>query len=323
MASGGRISALYERGNGIFYSDESGEIGTVRSFINDNFMLFVLVPPLLVLGVLVVFPLGYLLYTSTHKMSSYAGSEFVGLQNYIEIFQDPMFYHTFGNSVIYMAGSVTIAFILGLTCALAINQIANNRIRSTFTVLILLAWAVPLVVSGLIWRFMLHSNYGIINALFVELGLTSQRIGFTTDPTLALLSVIVVDAWSRAPFATIILLAGLQTIPETLYEAATVDGATVFQKFKDITIPHLKSSAGVALLIMSMFAFRTFSVIFALTRGGPANATEVLATYIYQTGINELQLGYSAALSVLMIAVTLVIVALYVKMIQEETLETA
>lgn len=315
--------SVRERGTAFFRGEEPGEIGPLREFINDHFMFVVLTPPLLVLGALVILPISNLLWTSTHETHQYSADVFVGLQYYIQVFQDPMFYLSLKHSVMYVVGSVSFAFFLALTAALSINQVASKRVRSTFTVLILLAWAVPLVVTGLIWRFMLHSNYGIVNGLLIELGLVSHKLGFISDPTLAFVSVVVVDAWARAPFATILLLAGLQTIPETLYEAAEVDGATYFQQFRDITIPHLKPQAAIALVIMSMFAFRTFSVIFAMTGGGPANATRVLATYIYQAGIAQSRLGYAAALSVVMIIITMIFISFYVLQIQEEALETA
>lgn len=323
MASKSTTESNRKRWRGLLSGEEVGDIGPIREFINDHFMLFVLAPPLLVLGTLVVLPVSYLLWTSTHQVHQWTPDEFIGLQNYIAVLQDPMFYLALEHSVTYVVGSVSIAFLLGLTAALAINKVASDRVRSTFTVLILLAWAVPLVVTGLIWRFMLHSNYGIVNGLLMEAGLISQQLGFTTDPTLAFISVIAVDAWARAPFATILLLAGLQTIPGDLYEASRVDGANFIQQFRDITIPHLKPQAAIALMIMSMFAFRTFSVIFAMTGGGPANSTRVLATYIYKVGINQSRLGYAATLSVIMILITLVFVTFYVLQVQEDALETA
>lgn len=323
MASKSTTESDRKRWRGLLSGEEVGDIGPIREFINDHFMLFVLAPPLLVLGTLVVLPVSYLLWTSTHQVHQWTPDEFIGLQNYIAVLQDPMFYLALEHSVTYVVGSVSIAFLLGLTAALAINKVASDRVRSTFTVLILLAWAVPLVVTGLIWRFMLHSNYGIVNGLLMEAGLISQQLGFTTDPTLAFISVIAVDAWARAPFATILLLAGLQTIPGDLYEASRVDGANFIQQFRDITIPHLKPQAAIALMIMSMFAFRTFSVIFAMTGGGPANSTRVLATYIYKVGINQSRLGYAATLSVIMILITLVFVTFYVLQVQEDALETA
>ncbi|WP_313692476.1 carbohydrate ABC transporter permease [Halorarum halobium] len=322
MASKGSTESLRE-GFGLFSGEETGDVGPVREWINDKFMFIVLTPPLLLLGTIVILPTSYLVWTSTHITNQYSPDEFIGLQNFLQVLQDPMFYLSLQHSVLYVLGSVSIAFVLGLTAALAINQVVSKRVRSTFTVLILLAWAVPLVVTGLIWRFMLHADYGIVNGLLTQLGLISENLGFITDPTLAFVSVVIVDAWARAPFAAILLLAGLQTIPEDLYEAANVDGANFLHQFRDITIPHLKPQAAIALLIMSMFAFRTFSVVFAMTGGGPANATRVLATYIYQVGINQSRLGYASALSIVMIVITMIFVTIYVLQVQEDALETA
>lgn len=323
MASENLLSSIREVIFGHPDGKDTGEIGPVREFINDHFMFFVLTPPLLVLGTLVILPSSYLLWSSVHEARSWGPDVFVGLENYIAIFQDPVFWMSLEHSILYVLGSVSLAFVLGLTAALSINQVASKRVRSSFTVLILLAWAVPLVVTGLIWRFMLHADYGIVNALLMQAGLVSSKLGFVSDPALAFLSVVVVDAWARAPFAAILLLAGLQTIPDDLYEAAKVDGANFFQKFRDITIPHLKPQAAIALVIMTMFAFRTFSIVFALTGGGPANSTRVLATYIYQAGINQGNIGYASALSVIMILMTMVFVTFYVLQIQEDALDTA
>jgi multiple sugar transport system permease protein len=285
-------------------------------------MLFVLTPPLLVLGILVTLPVGYLLWSSIHITQQFAADQFVGFAHYRSIFSDSNFWESLFHSLRYVAGSVTIAFILGLAAALSINQLRSDFWRGLATVLVLLAWAVPLVVTGLIWRFMLHSNYGIINGILVFLGVVIEPIGFTTTPSMAFLSVVVVDAWARAPFAAIILLAGLQTISADLYEAATIDGANRLQQFLHITLPNLKGQAAIALLIMSMFAFRTFSIVYAITGGGPADATRVLAVYIYDVGISQSRLGYAAALSVIMILMTLVFVAIYVLRVQQEAVET-
>lgn len=322
MASKSSAKGIRE-GYGLLSGEETGDVGPIREWINDKFMFVVLTPPLMLLGAIVLLPMSYLIWTSTHITNQYSPDEFIGLQNFIQIFQDPMFYLSLKHSVMYVLGSVSLAFFLGLTAALAINQVVSKRVRSTFTVLILLAWAVPLVVTGLIWRFMLHADYGIVNGLFTQLGLISKNLGFITDPTLAFVSIIIVDAWARAPFAAILLLAGLQTIPDGLYEAANVDGANFLQQFRDITIPHLKPQAAIALVIMSMFAFRTFSIVFAMTGGGPANSTRVLATYIYSVGITQSRLGYASALSIIMIIITMVFVTIYVLQVQEDALDTA
>lgn len=302
---------------------EDGQVGPIEAWINRHFMLVVLTPSLLMLGLLVVLPFGYLIQTSFVERT-FTGTTFVGLQNYEAVFNDPDFYRDFRTTIVYTIGTTTIAFVIGFTIALALNQIKDQRIRTPLLTAVLLAWAVPTIVNALIWSFMLNSEYGVINALLLEGGIISEPIGFISHQFWSMVVLIFADAWSRSPFATLIMLAGLQTIPQHLYEAATVDGASDFAKFKDITLPNVKSSASIAILIMGMFAFRTFSIAFGLTGGGPAGRTEVLAILVYQAGIRELRLGYAAAISVIMIFITLVFVGIYVKLVMEqETRRTA
>jgi len=304
------------------HSRREGEVGPIRGWINDHFMFVVLAPPLTVLGALVLLPLFYLIQTSVVE-TTFATTEFVGLQNYEAALTDPSFWHSFRVTIVYMIGTTSLAFVIGLTIALALNQFESQRLRTPFLTAVLLAWAVPQIVSALIWRFLLNQQYGLINTLLVNFGLVGERVAFLSDPTYAMVLVIIADAWARSPFAMLILLAGLQQIPQRLYEAATIDGATDFSKFKDITLPHLKGSAGVALLIMGMFSFRTFSIAFGLTKGGPIDATEVLALLIYKAGITELRLGYAAAISVIMIIITVIFISIYVFVMQEEATPTA
>jgi len=317
-----RARAVTERIVAGAQASEGGPRKRASRIVNRHFMLVVLTPPMLVLGTLVTLPVAYLLWTSVHIPQQFTPDQFVGLTHYASIFSDPNFWESLSHSLRYVAGSVSIAFVLGLTAALSINQLKSELWRGVATVLILLAWAVPLVVTGLIWRFMLHSNYGIINGILVYMGAIIEPIGFTTTPAIAFVSIVIVDAWARAPFAAIILLAGLQTIPADLYEAATIDGANRLQQFLHITLPNIKGQAAIALLIMSMFAFRTFSIVYAITGGGPADATRVLAVYIYDVGISQSRLGYASALSVVMILMTLVFVAAYVLRVQQEAVET-
>jgi multiple sugar transport system permease protein len=304
------------------HSRREGEIGAIREWVNDHFMLVVLGPSLAVLGSLVVLPLFYLVQTSMVQ-TTFTTTEFVGLQNYRIVLTDPAFYNALQVTLIYMVGTTTLAFTIGFIIALALNQFSSRRFRAPFLTAVLLAWAVPQIVGALVWRFMLNSQYGLINAILIEFGIVSEGIAFLSDPTWAMVLIILADSWARAPFAMIILLAGLQTIPQHLYEAATVDGATDFMKFRDITLPNIKGSAGVALLIMSMFSFRTFSIAFGLTKGGPGGATELLAILVYQAGITELRLGYAAAISVIMILITVFFITIYVYVMQEDAVQTA
>lgn len=301
---------------------EDGQVGPIEAWINRHFMLVVLTPSLLMLGILVVLPLGYLVQTSFVERT-FTETTFVGLQHYLAVLNDPIFWRDLRTSVIYTLGTTTLSFVIGLAIALALNQIKDQRIRTPLLTAVLLAWAVPQIVNALVWTFMLNSEYGVINELLLQLGIIAEPISWIAHNFWSMVVVILADAWSRSPFATLILLAGLQTIPDDLYEAATVDGASDFAKFKDITLPSIKSSASIAILIMGMFAFRTFSIVFGLTGGGPAGQTEVLAVRIYESGIRELRLGYAAAISVIMIVITLIFVGMYVKVVmQQETNST-
>lgn len=306
-----------------FFRRENGQVGPLEAWINRHFMFVVLTPSLIMLGLLVVLPLAYLVQTSFVE-TTFTGTTFVGLQNYVEVFNDPKFYRDFRHTIVYAIGTTIIAFTIGFAIALALNKIKDQRIRTPLVTAVLLAWAVPTIVNALIWSFMLNSEYGVVNAILLEVGIIAEPIAFVAEPFWAFVVLILADAWSRSPFATLIMLAGLQTIPQHLYEAATVDGASDFHKFKDITLPNVKSSASIAILIMGMFAFRTFSIAYGLTRGGPAGTTEVLAQLVFQAGIQELRLGYAAALSIIMILVTLIFVSIYVKLaMQQETAQTA
>jgi len=298
------------------------EVGFVRSWINDHFMLVVLGPSLTILYTLVIFPLIYLINTSLQSRQGLGGEmTYTGLSNYQDVLTDEVFHLALEHTIVYTIGSVSLAFLIGLITALAINQIESGRIRTVVTTAVLLAWAIPTIVTALVFRFMLNTETGIIYNGLLILELIPEGFSFTADSTMAMVSIIIADAWARSPFATLLLLAGLQNIPEYQYEAARIDGASFIRRFRDITLPHLKPQAGVALLIMGMFAFRTFSIAFGLTGGGPAQATEVLATWIYETGIGQLRMGYASALSVMMIVFTLVLVTGYVKVYQGEAEE--
>lgn len=305
------------------FSREGGDVGPIEAWINRHFMFVVLTPSLLMLGLLVVLPLGYLVQTSFVERS-FTGTTFVGFENYIQVFNDPAFYDALKNTIVYTIGATSLSFVIGFGIALALNRIKDQRIRTPLLTAVLLAWAVPQIVNALIWTFMLNTEYGVINELLLQAGIIGEPIAWIASTTWAMTVVILADAWSRSPFATLIILAGLQTIPKHLYEAATVDGASDFHKFKDITLPSIKSSASIAILIMGMFSFRTFSIVYGLTGGGPAGMTKVLALLIYESGIRQLRLGYAASISVIMIVITLVLVGLYVKLVmQQETNDAA
>jgi multiple sugar transport system permease protein len=207
---------------------------------------------------------------------------------------------------------------VGLVVALALNKLTADRLRNTYTTLILLSWAVPLSIVGVTWQWMFNGELGIVNKLLVDLGVLSAGYSWLSHSTSAMIVVILADSWSRIPFATIVLLAGLQSIPQDMYDAAKTDGATTWQTFRHVTLPYLRPSFFVAGLITWMFAFRAFAIPYSTTGGGPGGATETLAIYIHRFGIQLLDYGFASAVSVFLVAVTLVVATAYVFLILEQ-----
>lgn len=295
-------------------------VDRVSGFVDRHIAAFLLLPPIIVLGLIIIYPLINLIYTSFFE-TRYFQEQFTGLGNYIKILHDSDFHRYFLHSCLYTAGAVGLSFSVGLILALVLDKVKRLAIRNMYTVTLLLSWAIPLVISGLIWRWMLNTEWGIVNTILQQLGLITEPIAWLSHPVLVWVSVIVVDAWTRTPFGAIIMLAGLQTIPQDLYDAAKVDGASVFRQFWHVTIPHLRPSMLVAGLIMTMFAFRTFSIVWGLTGTGPGDLTEIYATYIHKQGFSYFRFGYASALSVVMIILTMIIAVFYVRKLQIREIE--
>ncbi|MFB6191989.1 MAG: carbohydrate ABC transporter permease [Haloarculaceae archaeon] len=221
----------------------------------------------------------------------------------------------------YSFGTLLVSVGAGLVIALALNKVTNRWIRDTYSTLILISWAVPLSIVGVTWRWMFNGQLGVINQVLLDLGLLSETYSWLGNPTSAMAVVILADSWSRIPFATIILLAGLQSIPQEMYDAAKVDGATTLQTFRHVTLPYLRPSFFVAGLITWMFAFRAFAIPFSTTGGGPGGATETLAIYIHRFGIQLLDYGFASAVAMFLVAVTFVVATAYVYFILERMRE--
>jgi multiple sugar transport system permease protein len=179
----------------------------------------------------------------------------------------------------------------------------------------------PTVVVGVVWRLMLNPNFGAINGTLKQFGISTESLTWTASPKLAMLSVIAVDVWQWTPFVFLVLLAGLQAIPQEPYEAALIDGSNRWQTFWHVTLPLLKPSILIVLLLRTMDLLRVFDQIFILTEGGPGFATETIGLYIYRTAFRFFDFGYAAAMSFVLLALTNVISALYIKFLQAK--ETA
>lgn len=289
----------------------------VSAFVNDHIRIALLGPTLVALVVIFIYPVVVLVWTSFQKTLAIT-PEFAPTYNYGKMFTDPTFWNAVEKTLVYSFGSLFLSMAAGLIIALALNHVIRQRVRDVYTTLILLSWAVPLSIVGVTWRFIFNGELGVFNKVLLDLGLLADNFSWLGDPFTAMIVVILADSWSRIPFTTVIILAGLQSIPQEMYDAARIDGATSFQTFRHVTVPYLRPSFFVAALITWMFAFRAFAIPFSTTRGGPASATEVLAIYIHRFGIQLLDQGFASAVSMFLVAVTLVIAAIYVNVILEQ-----
>jgi trehalose/maltose transport system permease protein len=240
------------------------------------------------------------------------GEQWVGLSNYAQFFRDPVALGSLVTTFIFVGISTCLEIILGLLIALTINE--AFRARTLVRAAILIPWAIPTVIASQMWRFAFNDQYGLINYLFFGSHVTLYQ-AWLAWPWWALAALIVADVWKTSSFAALILLAGLQTIPEELYEAARLDGARVFQRFFRITLPLLKPAILVALTFRTMDAFRAFDLVFVMTQGGPGDFTNVIQFYGYKTMFSEGMVGFGSAISVVAFVLVFGVSLIYLRLI--------
>ena len=281
----------------------------------DNLIGYVFLSPalLVLIGVLLI-PFIFNIIISLYDWSMIRDSQiFVGLRNYKDIFSDNNMISSIRITLVFTAISVFTELILGFIFALILNsKIPGVNI---FRVICLLPFMVSPVVAALSWRFMYHAEFGLLNYFLSRLGLDAQ---LWLGADLALISVIIVEVWQNTPFVALILLAGLQTIPIEIQEAARVDGAGFWRELKDITIPLLKPVILIALLFRTTFTMRIFTPIWVLTSGGPADSTLSLAIDIYRTAFKYLKLGKAASLSWILFVISMIMAMIYIKFVSSE-----
>ncbi|MER3556853.1 MAG: ABC transporter permease [Thermus sp.] len=275
-------------------------------------------PTLLVVLLVAGYPLAQVFYWSFYKVdiAFVEKPKFIGFENYLYLLRDPEFRLALWNTLRFTVVSVGLETLLGLAIALVIHS--NFRGRGLVRTAILIPWAIPTVVSAQMWKWMLNDVYGVVNVLGVKLGLLSQKMAFLARPDLLLPSIIAVDVWKTTPFMALLLLAGLQLIPEELYEAASIDGASRWQQFWTITLPLLTPALAVALIFRTLDALRVFDVIFVMAGVNPS--TKSLAIYNRQTLIDFQDLGYGSAVSVAILLLIFAFVLLYVRSVGKEVM---
>ena len=246
-------------------------------------------------------------------------SWFVGLENYERVLASDDFWDSLWVSTQYTVGAVSLTFALGLGAALLVSR--SSWFNSGARVLLLLPWATPLVAGALTWGIMLDTDSGIINQFVRWLPGTHQSIPWLVESGTALWVVIVVDAWHTFPVAMVLLLAGLQAIPRDFYEAAAIDGATSWQKFRFVTLPMLAPISGLTLLLLAVWAFRRFDVVYLLTRGGPGDATRTLIMETFDRAFRYYDLSTSATLGVITLLISSFMAAIYLRSIRRQVHE--
>jgi multiple sugar transport system permease protein len=236
---------------------------------------------------------------------------FIGLGNYGRMLHDPTFWLTLKNSLVWVVFSVGFQFVLGFLVALLLN--AEFKGRTFCRTLNLLPWIIPGVVVGLVWEYLYQPNYGPINDILRRVGLLRVPIAWLSDPIYAMGAVIFANIWRGIPFFSIMILAGLQAIPDEVYEAATVDGASITQRFWHVTLPMLRPIIVVATATRIIWTFNYADLIFVMTNGGPANATQITSSYTLLSAYTDLDFGYAATLSVVLLVIMLAFTACYLK----------
>ncbi len=272
-----------------------------------------LVPAAVCMLATVVVPIGLAIRMSLYNDVLYKPQDyrFIGLGNYLRLVEDPVFWLTLYNSVVWVFSSVVLQFLAGLAAALLLHQ--SFKGRALVRTLTLLPWIIPGVVVGLIWEWLYQPNYGVINDLLLRAGLMHDRVAWLSSPDLAMLAVVFTNVWRGIPFFAIMLLAGLQAIPDELYEAAHVDGAGMLGRFWHITLPLLRPIIVVATATRIIWTFNYADLIFVMTGGGPANATQITSTYTLMQAYANLDFGYAGALSVVLLLVMLAFTAAYLR----------
>lgn len=300
----------------------TAEAGRPSLFASQTIVGYLFVAPLLLwLAGTILYPLFSSVILSLQDVRI-IGSEghFIGLTNYVKVLTGVRFWSSLGRSVLWVVGNGVIQTLLAFATALILNQrFPGQRIARIW---VILSWIVPTVVTVIIWRWLL-SSYGIVNYLITASGLSDQPIGFFGTRDTAFVSVVLINCWRWFPFMAVTVLAGLQSIPRDLYEAAAVDGASAVQQFFNITLPSLQPILFVLGLVGTLMSVNVFDVIWLLTGGGPSSATTTLPILIYDTAFTQYRLSQAAAISVLVGILLLIFAALFLRFMSPREEETA
>ncbi len=279
---------------------------------------YYLLPTVIPLLLLTVYPLLRGIYLAFTQYNLYnKDTTLVGVFNFVELTtNDTLFWGALTNNIIWTVGIVAISYVLGLFTSIALNE--NIPLRGLFRGLALIPWVCPAVVAALAWRWIFDPHFGMLNYMLMEIGLIERNIGWLGDKNTALIATMIVAIWKLLPFSVVMLLAGLQTVPEELYEAAAIDGAGVLGRFRWVTLPLLNRVGKIAILLTTIWAFNHFDSVYVLTGGGPGDTTMLLSIMSYLNAFRFFKIGYASAVGVVMLILLLLPITLYTRQVLED-----
>lgn len=282
------------------------------------FAWLLLTPSLIIVFAVVIYPLGKVFYQSFFDFSLIRPyyKPFVGFGNYIKLFIDPYFWHSIRVTLYFTFVSLVVELIFGLGVAILLNE--DFKGRNFLRALIILPWAIPPVVNGAIWKWIFNANYGSFNALLWSLGLIKDYKAWFAEPLTTMHIIILADVWKYTPLVAILLLAGLQTIPDELYEASRIDGAGVMRRLWHITLPLLKPAILVVLIVRTFESFKVFDLIYMISRGGPASGTMVITYLTYLTTFKNLQVGLGSSMAYITVLFMAIGAYVYIRQFRTE-----
>jgi multiple sugar transport system permease protein len=278
---------------------------------NGQFAWLLMLPALALFLAIIAYPLISSVVTGFFEQSLVRpGRAFTGLANFADVLGGD-FWPVLRNTLVFTAGATIVPFLIGYALALALN--AGIRGSGLMRGLFLFPWVIPGVVVSFLWLWIFNANYGVLNGVLLRLGILDAPVSWLGEPATAMIAVIVTKSWASFPWIMVMLLAGLQTMPKELHEAASVDGAGAIRRFISVTLPHMKGIASIVVLLEFIWNFQHFDTIYVLTGGGPAGATETFAVAVYDTAFKGFDLGHATALGGLWMLLLLVLVAFYLR----------
>jgi multiple sugar transport system permease protein len=296
---------------------------TVRTRVSGlsslSFDKLLLLPSVVYITIIIGAPALFLIYLTLTQdvFSLFLDTRFVGLQNIVSVLTTGDFWSFTANTLLYTAGVLGIGIPLQLGIALALNT--DLPYRRVWQTLLLIPWTIPFVISTVMWKLMFVPQFGVINYLLIESGLIEQQINWFSGTWTAYLTTIIPTVWIMTPLGTTILLAGLESIPDDLYEAAYIDGAGLWNQFRHVTLPLLRPALTAVMVIQAMLALRGFEIIYTMTGGGPGTATTVIAIDIYQEMIQNGNSHYAAAEGLILVVMILIVLGIIVKGLSSDT----